>query len=207
MWGDETLTGRLLVAAPALSDPNFSRTVVLVLEHQGALGALGVVLNRPSTLSLGKGLARWAELAADPAVLFVGGPVHSDHAIALARLAPGATGALSEPGPGVAPGQGAQAGSHPAWRPLFGRVAALDLGADPGLAQSDLECVRIFAGYAGWMPEQLEREIAVGGWIVVDAQANDAFGADPDRLWRSVLRRQGGDLAVLSALPAEPLWN
>jgi putative transcriptional regulator len=61
--------------------------------------------------------------------------------------------------------------------------------------------VRIFRGYAGWGPGQLEGEIESGAWLVLDAEPDDVFAAEPDELWRSVLRRQGGRLAWLASAP------
>ncbi len=82
------LKGRLLVALPVLIDPNFDRTVVYLLEH-GNEGALGLVLNRPSPLALAEPLPRWSLLAADPEVIFVGGPVASSSAIGLGERGEG----------------------------------------------------------------------------------------------------------------------
>src|SRR5205807_4175305 len=84
-----SLKGKLLVANPALEDPNFDRTVVLVLEHHDE-GAVGVILNRPSQTSVEEVLPSWAAVAAQPAVVFVGGPVSPGSAIGLGcgRLPP-----------------------------------------------------------------------------------------------------------------------
>lgn len=82
---DETLSGRLLVASPLLNDPNFHRTVVLVLQH-GDDGAVGVVLNRPSSSPIRTVLPDWTEAATDPAVVFVGGPVEPEIGIALTTV-------------------------------------------------------------------------------------------------------------------------
>jgi putative transcriptional regulator len=92
------LKGRLLVATPALGDPNFERTVVLVLEH-GEEGAAGVVLNRPTDMELVGHLPGWEERAADPGVVFVGGPVQPTGVICLALSA----GSIETVDPTVAP--------------------------------------------------------------------------------------------------------
>src|ERR1700739_1622568 len=84
----DALTGRLLVATPLLEDPNFHRTVVLVVEHEPGQGTLGVVLNRPTEVPVGQVLEPWTELATDPPVVFTGGPVSPNSALALA-LVPG----------------------------------------------------------------------------------------------------------------------
>lgn len=181
----ETLRGRLLVASPALRDPNFDRTVVLLLEHTEE-GALGVVLNRPSELDLAEALPEWGALALEPAVVFVGGPVQTGSLIGLAAAW---TDAKVE-----------------GWTPLIGRVGAVDLEHPDALAPGVGE-VRIFSGYAGWASGQLEGELEVGAWFVLDAAPDDAFSPEPDRLWRTVLRRQGGRMALMAGYPEDPELN
>jgi len=192
----EPLKGRLLVATPNLGDPNFERTVVLVLEH-GEEGALGVVLNRPSDLDLAEPLPEWAGAAAHPSVIFIGGPVAPSAAVCLARVA------ASGDGPA---GDGAGGGAD-GWEPILGRVGTMDLDRDPDQVIPRLEEIRVFAGYAGWGPGQLESEIDVGGWFVVDADASDPLSPAPERLWAAVLRRQRGTLALFAAYPPDPSLN
>jgi len=181
----DRLRGRLLVATPNLGDPNFERTVVLVLEH-GEEGALGVVLNRPSERDLAEPLPDWARAAADPPVIFIGGPVAPGAAVCLARVA--ATG-------------GAAAYRTDGWEPLLGPVGTMDLDRDPDETIPRLEEIRVFAGYAGWGPGQLESEIDDGGWFVVDADVTDPLSPAPEQLWAAVLRRQRG------TYPADPSLN
>lgn len=181
------LRGRLLVASPTLTDPNFARTVVLVLEHSDDDGALGVVLTRPSATPVAEVLPAWAPLAAEPAVAFVGGPVSPNAAICLGCARPG---------------------EHPAgWTGIDGLLGAVDLSQDPASVEGALECVRIYAGYAGWGAAQLEAEIALGAWYVIDALPADPFVTAPSQLWRQVLRRQGGGLALVSTFPPDPTRN
>ena len=172
----ESLAGSVLVASPHLLDPNFFRTVVLLLEHDED-GAVGVVLNRPSTSGLGDELPGWEILLADPQVVFVGGPVEPQTAIGLAE------GVDGSPVPGV---------------------GIVDLSAPPGELAAP---VRIYAGYAGWGPGQLEAELADGGWIVATAIAPDVFTLDPDSLWSAVLKRQPGAIALLATFPIDPGLN
>jgi putative transcriptional regulator len=179
--------GRLLVANPELPDPNFDRTVVLLLGC-GDEGALGVVLNRPSDTLLAAPLPGLERLAADPAVVFVGGPVQLQAVICLAR---------SE-GPQELSG---------GWNPFMPEVGTLDLGADGETLSDSVTEVRVFAGYAGWGAGQLESELAAGAWWVFDAAADDVFSDEPELLWKRVLRRQGGRLALVSAYPADPMLN
>ena len=191
--------GRLLVATPAIGDPNFERTVVFVLEHDDG-GTLGLVLNRPSDLAVHDPLPAWDPLAAVPPVVFVGGPVEQGAAIVgLARRAPGALPGAGHPG-------GHPSGEGPGFRLVWGSIGTLDLSLDPDELPG-VEEVRVFAGYASWGPGQLDQELAVDAWFVVDAEAGDVLAADPDTLWSSVLRRQGGDLALVSYCGPDPSRN
>ena len=188
--------GRLLVATPNLGDPNFERTVVLILEH-GDDGALGVVLNRPSDLDLAEPLPEWARAAAHPPVVFIGGPVAPSAAVCLARV--GAYGA--------APGWEELLGPSGPLSGGRGPVGTLDLDSDPEEAIPRLDEIRVFAGYAGWGPGQLEGEIASGGWFVVDADPADPLSPAPENLWSAVLRRQRGALALFAGYPPDPTMN
>jgi putative transcriptional regulator len=204
------LKGRLLVANPAMPDPNFHRTVVLLLAHQDE-GALGVVLNRPSDLDVDSPLPRWERLVAEPPVVFVGGPVAPGAAICLARVPdppavePPAEG--DDPVSGGSGSAGITASGLGGWLPLVGDLGTLDLERDPDDLAITVEAIRVFAGYAGWGPGQLEREIEGGAWFVVPAEPGDALSRDPALLWKRVLRRQGGRLALVSAYPNEPGLN
>ncbi len=190
--GSDPKAGRLLVATPLLGDPNFRRTVVLIVEHEVEEGTLGVVLNRPTTVGVDQVLDQWTELATDPSVVFKGGPVAPNSALALALV----------------PGRDEPVG----WRALDGapalaRLGLLDLDAPPRLLAPAISSLRVYAGYAGWSPGQLEAEIDEGAWYVVAAEPGDVFAAEPDRLWRQVLRRQDGDLAFLATYPDDPGLN
>ena len=178
----EALTGRLLVATPSLEDPNFDRTVILLLQHDEVDGAMGLVLNRPSGLPIEEELGAWGEKAAPPDEVFIGGPVQPEVAIALGWLAPG-----HEAPEGVQP-------------VLDDRIGVVDLRRQPA-DMPELTAVRVFAGYAGWGGGQLEHEIERGDWFVVDARADDVFSAAPDALWGDVLHRQGGTFRTISPDP------
>jgi putative transcriptional regulator len=189
---DSTLVGRLLVATPLLGDPNFRRAVVLVVEHEPGEGTLGVVLNRPTDVPVAKVLRSWTDLVTGPAVVFRGGPVSPDIAVALALV----------------PGDDEPLG----WRPLDGtavmsRIGLVDLDAPPEILAAEIASFRIFAGYAGWGSGQLQAEIDEGAWYVLAAEPGDAFAAEPERLWPGVLRRQGGDLALVATFPDDPTLN
>lgn len=181
------LQGKLLVAKPSLADPNFARSVVFVLAHSEQ-GALGLVLNRPTITPLANPLPEWDDLATGPAVVFVGGPV-TEGTICLARV-------KSEIG---VPSNG--------YLPLQGSLGTVDLASDPAFVAPWITALRIFAGYAGWAPEQLEDEIGQGAWWVFEIDEGDIFDADPPGLWKRTLRRQGGDLALVAAYPPDPSLN
>jgi len=182
----DSLRGRLLVATPELQDPNFVRTVVLVLEHN-AEGALGVVLNRPTDTTLVGALPAWADLGAAPAVVFVGGPVQPEAAIGLARC-----GAETE---------------ADGFAPLFGDLGTVDLDRDPMDVTAVVDVVRVYVGYSGWGPGQLDGEVAADGWYVVDAAPEDPWASQPGGLWRAVLRRQSGPLRLVAGFPEDPSLN
>ncbi len=164
---DFSLSGQLLVASRHLADPNFFRTVVLILEHQE--GTLGVVLNRPTAVSIADAVPDWQGLAAKPAVIFQGGPVERTAAIGLAR-----------PDGAFDPEQ--------TWFSLSISVPGQELGIVNLSAQpSDLDGIvrdlRIYSGYAGWSAGQLESEIQAGGWVVLDCEGFDPLTSDPATLW------------------------
>lgn len=171
------LSGRLVVAAPELADPNFFRTVVFLIQHD-ADGALGVVLTRPSGSPVSEHLPDLAPHAANPPVVFVGGPV--DPAVAI----------------------GLESSAAPTLPTPLGGVGILDVTA----AENPGPC-RIFSGYAGWGPGQLETEIAEEAWFVVDAEPADIFGDDPESLWSAVLRRQPPPLSWVATYPPDISLN
>jgi putative transcriptional regulator len=181
-----SLTGRLLVATPALADPNFDRAVVLLLDHDEE-GSLGVVLNRPTPVGVGDILESWADLTGEPDVVFQGGPVSLDSALGVAVI-PGEEGPLG-------------------WRRVYGAIGLVDLEAPPELLAAALGSLRIFAGYAGWGPGQLETELTEGAWYVVESEPGDVSSPRPAQLWRAVLRRQRSELAMIATYPDDPSLN
>jgi putative transcriptional regulator len=188
--GAQVTVGDLLVATPMLLDPNFERSVVLVLDADDD-GALGVVLNRPSQVPVEEILPDWGALAGSPDVLFQGGPVSTDSALAV-----GAASTSREP-----------EGEPVGFRRLYDGVGIVDLDTPTAIVGPALTNLRIFAGYAGWGREQLADEISEGSWYVVPSQPGDLFAGDPRGLWTRVLRRQPGELAWVSTRPHDPTMN
>jgi len=175
--------GKLLVAAPSLIDPNFARTVVLLCEVD-ADGAIGLILNRPSTELVADYLPQWEP--APPTVVFVGGPVQPEIAVGLARR-------------GVEEPIGFSA--------VDDHLGLFDLATPAELVAGALSSLRVFSGYAGWDRGQLQSELETGDWIVVDRTADDCFTSEPLGLWTEVLRRQGGEVSLLADFPIDPTLN
>jgi putative transcriptional regulator len=179
----DSLQGHLLVAGPSLVDPNFWRTVVLVGEHTEE-GALGVVLNRSSDTPVEEALPELAGLAASMGTVHVGGPVQPSAVVVLADFTE----------------------AERAESLVVGSVGFLPAEIDPDELGA-LRRARVYAGYAGWGPGQLDAELEDGSWIVERALPEDVFTEDPEGLWSGVLRRKGGPFAVLAAMPPDPTQN
>ena len=189
-----TLTGRLLVAAPLLQEDSFRRSVVFVVDD-AADGTLGVILNRPLDTAVEDVVTDWGLFASEPPVMFSGGPVATESGIAL-----GAAGS-EEHLPGWAPLVGVPTGS------TLNGLGVVDLDGPGQVLGGALKALRVFIGYTGWSSGQLAGEIEEGAWHVVEATAGDVFTPEPEALWSRVLRRQGGDLALLSTYPDDPSMN
>ena len=171
-----SVAGQLLISPPMMQDPNFAGSVVAVLAHN-AEGAFGLVVNHPIDVDLEEIAADWADRTSEPHLLFQGGPVQTDALIGIGRAA----------------------GDRATELPLG--LVSLDLHRLPSDEALDVDQVRLFAGYSGWGPGQLDQEIAMGGWVVVPMDVGDVFCPDPFTLWQQVLRRQGGEVAWLALHP------
>lgn len=179
----DSLRGSLLIAAGQLLDPNFRRTVILLAEHEDH-GALGLVLNRPADIPVSEVAPPLGPFVAEGAPIFLGGPVQKEAVLVLADFVD----------------------LERCERPIFERVgfASPDDAEDP---LSGIHRARVFAGYAGWGPGQLESELAEDAWIIEPAQPDDVFTDDPGGLWAAVLRRKGGDYKMLSLMPFDVSTN
>ena len=178
------LEGKLLVASPALQDPNFARTVVAIANHDEE-GALGIVLNRPSETEVADAVPDLADVVDGDDVVFVGGPVQPASIVVLAQFEDPSEAAYLVTGD-------------------IGLVA--DTTGLDRLGEATARR-RIFAGYAGWGPGQLEAELEREDWIVAPALAEDVFADDPLDLWGSVLERKGGQFRLLARMPVDPSVN
>jgi len=179
----QSLRGHLLIAGPALVDPNFWRSVVLVGEHSED-GALGVILNRASEATVDEAVPELAVLVDDIGSIHVGGPVQPSAIVVLADFV--------EP---------ERAGSL-----VLDSVGFLPSEVDPD-ALGELRKARVYAGYAGWGPGQLDDELEEGSWIVEPALPEDVFTPEPEGLWSDVLRRKGGPFGILAMMPPDPSLN
>lgn len=181
----DSVRGQLLVATPVIDAGVFRRSVIYVLDHDDN-GALGVVVNHPMTSDVADILPEWGPSVTSPAYLFEGGPVAMDSALAV-----GVVDDNREPD---------------GWQQVVGHVGVVDLeGAAP--EPGTFVGIRVFAGYAGWSPGQLESEIDQGSWVVAEAHNGDLYSANPDQLWRQVLRRQKSDIRFMATFPADPNQN
>jgi putative transcriptional regulator len=179
----DSLRGHLLIAGPGLVDPNFWRTVVLVGEHSEE-GALGVVLNRTSETPVDEAVPELAALVDGMGDVHLGGPVQPSAVVVLADFA--------EPAD--------------ADELVVESVGFLPAEVDPD-SLGPLRRARVYVGYAGWGPGQLDDELDEGSWIVERALADDVFTDEPEGLWSAVLRRKGGPFRVLAAMPPDPSSN
>ena len=180
----ESLAGQLLLASPALVDPNFARTVVLVSLHSDE-GAMGLVLNRPSSVAVSEAVPQLEQAVEAAEPVYVGGPVQPTSVVFLAEfLDPSPAGLL-----------------------VLGRIGfpAPDTGLEE-LTEATARG-RVFAGYAGWGEGQLDAEIAHGDWIAQAALPEDVFTEAPEELWSAVLTRKGGSYALIARMPPDPSVN
>lgn len=179
----DSARGQLLIAGPGLLDPNFWRTVVLIVEHSDE-GALGLVLNRPSETTVGEAVSELERLLDLDDPLYVGGPVQPSALIVLAEFDTPTEAALI----------------------AFDDVGVLANGAqeDPALS---VRRGRAFVGHAGWGPGQLDDEVERGDWILEPAIRDDAFSGAPLDLWSTVLTRKGGSYALVARMPPDPSVN
>jgi putative transcriptional regulator len=180
----DTLKSQLLIATPSLVDPNFRKTVVLLLEHTDE-GAVGVVLNRPSETAVAHAVPDLSDVVPPDDPVFIGGPVSPGSVIALAEYRD----------PGTVEST------------ICGSIAPVEFGTAPDELVEQVTRARAFAGYAGWGPGQLEGEVGEEAWFTVQPLPEDLLADEPDALWSSVLERKGGWHRVVARMPADPSLN
>jgi putative transcriptional regulator len=178
-----SLQGTLLVASPALVDPNFFRAVVLIAVDADE-GAMGLVLNRPADTTVAEAAPPLADIVDPDDPVYAGGPVEPQQAMVLAEF--------DDP--------------DEAATVVFADVGFLSFDEDAAPAAAPRRA-RVFAGHAGWGEGQLASELAEEAWIVERALPEDVFSDDPAGLWATVLRRKGGHFALLATMPPDPSVN
>ena len=180
----ESLKGKLLLASPTLSDPNFARTVVLVAEHTED-GAMGLVLNRPATTTVAESAPELEQLVDAEEPIYIGGPVQPSAVIVLAAFErPDVAGLL-----------------------VSDDVGFLSAEADFETSRDATRELRVFAGHAGWGPGQLDEELEREDWIVEPPLSQELFSPDAEELWSDVLTRKGGAFALVARMPLDPSMN
>jgi putative transcriptional regulator len=179
----ESLRGQLLIASPALIDPNFRRTVVLVVAHDED-GAVGVVLNHRTEAEVAEAVPELSDLVEPGDLVSIGGPVQTEAVVVLAEWDD-----LDEAGSLV-----------------FDDVGLMGSEAEAERVAAATRRVRVFAGYAGWGGGQLEAELEEPSWVLETAGAEDVFGDEGD-LWAAVLRRKGGVFKLVATMPEDPSLN
>jgi len=181
----KSLRGQLLLDGGKLRGSWFNRAVVLVCQHDPE-GAFGLVLNRPSPSTLGEALVADLPEGLKEETLYVGGPVQST---ALSFLRSDAY----LPDANVIPG--------------LSLDHSLDDLVEWGDSFSSTQKLRVFAGYSGWAPGQLEDEMERGAWLLHPASVETAFDSDPEQLWTEILRQKGWEYRLLAESPEDLSWN
>lgn len=179
--------GIFLVATPGLRDPNFRQTVVLLCEH-GPEGALGVIVNRPTEISITEILPHIPVLEGQSHVVYSGGPVQQNHLLVLYRVS-------YEP-----------EDTHHVFDGVYlgGNTQVLaDIIQDP----SSTEQFKAFIGYAGWAPGQLENEMKMGSWLTVPADTMSMFERSHHKLWADILASFGPSYEMYAHMPLDPNMN
>ena len=181
-----SLRGHFLVAGPHLRDRHFFKTVVLILEHT-PVGAMGLVVNRPSSLAISNALAGHFDVPETEETVFLGGPVEPADLFLIHH--------------------------NDAWDSESVQVAAgVFVTTDPSAFEAivmaeRVEPRRIVSGYAGWGPGQLEAECESGDWLVTDAALPDVFAPDPYQLWDELKDRVCESHRLVAAEAPHPEWN
>jgi putative transcriptional regulator len=174
------LTRQFLIAMPAMADPNFSRTLTFICEHNER-GALGIVVNRPIDVTLGA-LFRQVDIALEDCPLadqpvYYGGPVQFDHGFVLHR----------------------PVGSWKSTLPVgdIGLTTSRDILEAMAKGEGPRDQL-VALGYAGWAPGQLEDEIKRNGWLTVTADLGLIFGTPAEERYERAMKVLGVSAANLS---------
>lgn len=186
----ENLQGSFLVSSPQLRDPNFHRTVVLMLEDNDE-GSMGLVINRPSSISVDSAFSKVDKKVLSPDPIYSGGPVETTALFILHNCRE-----LGKDEERVAE-EIFLTGSNDSFEALVNNELACSH-----------ECgFRVYCGYAGWSPEQLQGEISRGDWQIVGADSATVFQANPYDIWEACLQLVREENRILPHIPNNPEWN
>ncbi len=177
--------GKLLISEPFLNDPNFKRTIILLIEKNEE-GCIGFILNKPTELKLKDAIEDYPDF---DSTVYYGGPVQLNTLQFIHKAGDIIEGSM-DIGNGLYWG-----GSFEQLKTLIaeGKVKAEDF--------------RFFIGYSGWGEGQLEDEMKINSWIVADSKIEDIFSEEPDKLWREILKGMGKKFAILASFPENPSVN
>ena len=196
----ESLKGYLLISENHMLDPNFSETVVLILEHNHE-GAFGLVVNRRSRLCLHDISSQFSKIPESILHIHMGGPVQQEYLFVLHSEMP--EGHESSP-EALRPVEGV------IFEPSFSHVEKYFDDAYWGslsLPPDDYPKMHLYLGYSGWGPGQLEDEMQAGSWIFHPAQADIVFHNNPEQGWREALRAKGGIYKIFANSKQDPSLN
>jgi putative transcriptional regulator len=190
------LAGHFLISDINLMDPNFFRSVVLMMSHDEE-GAFGLVVNRPSRYTLGDLVDGARDTPAAAVPVYIGGPVQQEILFMLHAEFPGDVSSEGSEHPLE------DVVFEPATQPMMDYLkeewSALDEGERPA--------VRLYAGYSGWGPGQLESELKADAWVILKATSEIVFHSDPEKGWADALARKGPLYRIILQTGFKPSMN
>ncbi len=190
------LQGHFLISEAELRDPNFSRTVVLMIHHDEE-GAFGLVVNRMLDVTLGQVLPEFSDSPAGELPIYQGGPVQPQFLFTIHSGLP----------EDLRSDQATTPIEHVIFEPAFPSLEDYLKTDWASLPVETRPPVHLYAGYAGWGPGQLETELEHGAWVVRPAAAKHIFSANPDEGWRQALGELGGIHKIVAETGFKPLMN
>jgi putative transcriptional regulator len=177
-------SGRILISQPSLHERFFGRSVVMLAEHSPE-GSFGFIVNKLANVRLSKVTTEFGNFDTD---LYLGGPVNVDNLFYVHSK-----GTIRDSLKII---EGVY------WGGDMDEIRKLILSGK--LKEND---IRFYAGYSGWEPKQLERELKEKYWIVVEGKSNYVFGTRPSNLWKNIVLKLGNDYAPWVNYPADPILN
>ena len=175
---DDLAIGKLLVASRDLGDPNFAKTVILLVHYDEDKGAVGLVINKRTDVPISRVFHDLKEASGRKDPVYIGGPVELNSVLALLKSAKKPEGADR----------------------VFGDVYLIsdkDLLTKTLASSAEATVFHTYIGYAGWRAGQLEHEVELGAWHIMPADAGTVFHADPDSVWERMIRRTETQIARL----------